>query len=387
MKKVVVFFAAAFALCATNKVAAQTQIDSGTTGSCTWELTANNGDTILTISGNGAMGDYSGSSSVPWYSYSNSIKTLDIQQGVTTIGDYAFFRCSGLTSVTIGNSVTTIGNDAFVFCNGLTSVTIGNAVTSIGRQAFSVCSNLTTITIPNSVISIGESAFAGCRNLTSIDVDANNTHYSSVDGVLFNKLQDTLIQYPEGKQGDYTIPNTVTSIESWAFGDCYNLTSVTIPNSVITIGEFAFFRCSGLTEIHVKAKTPPQIMVVTFAEVPTDIPVYVCGEVEDYRNAEHWGNFTNILPDNNCNIAVEDLVAADIINIYPNPATDNIVISLRENITNAVFTLYDMQGKVLIRQAVTNEDVISVSEFAAGIYIYNVSTGKERYQGKIVISE
>jgi hypothetical protein len=115
--------------------------------------------------------------------------------------------------------------------------------------------------------------------------------------------------------------------------------------------------------------------------------VYVCGEVEDYRNAEHWGNFTNILPDNNCDdVAVEDLVAEDIINIYPNPATDNITISLRENITNAVFTLYDMQGRVLIRQAVSNEDVIPVSEFAAGIYIYNISTGKERYQGKMRIN-
>jgi hypothetical protein len=112
--------------------------------------------------------------------------------------------------------------------------------------------------------------------------------------------------------------------------------------------------------------------------------VYVCGEVEDYRNAEHWNYFTNILQDNNCEVAVEDLVAEDIINIYPNPATDNIIISLREMITNAVFTLYDMQGKVLIRQTVSNEDVIPVSEFAAGIYLYNITTGKERYQGKII---
>ncbi|MDR0368055.1 MAG: T9SS type A sorting domain-containing protein, partial [Bacteroidales bacterium] len=73
--------------------------------------------------------------------------------------------------------------------------------------------------------------------------------------------------------------------------------------------------------------------------------------------------------------------------VYPNPATDNIIISLRENITEAVFTLYDMQGRVLIRRNITNEEVISVNEFAAGIYIYNVSAAKEHYQGKIVISE
>jgi hypothetical protein len=113
--------------------------------------------------------------------------------------------------------------------------------------------------------------------------------------------------------------------------------------------------------------------------------VYVCGEVEDYRNAEHWKNFTNIQEDNDCGVATNDL-AADIINIYPNPATDNIIISLREMITNAVFTLYDMQGKVLIRQQVSNEDVISVNEFAAGVYIYNVSTGKGNTNGKIVIN-
>jgi hypothetical protein len=228
-----------------------------------------------------------------------------------------------------------------------------------------------------------------------------------VGGVLFDKSKDTLIQYPGGKTGSYTTPYTVTTIGGAAFYDCratsviisnavttigysafYNctgLTSVTIGSSVTTIGDYAFATCTGLTEIHVKAKTPPQIGDATFYNVPTDIPVYVCGNVETYKRVNNWRNFTNILQDNNCEVAVEDLVAEDIISIYPNPATENIIISLREMITNAVFTLYDMQGRVLIRQAVSNEDVISVNEFAAGLYIYSISTAKGNLNGKITI--
>jgi hypothetical protein len=218
------------------------------------------------------MGDYINSSSPPWSSYSSNIKTLVIQQGVTTIGDGAFYNCRDLTSVTIGNSVTTIGTDAFSGCSGLTSVTIGNSVTTIGDDAFYYCSGLTSVTIPNSVTSIGDyafyycsgltsvtignsvtsirsSAFYGCSGLTSITVDGSNTAYSSNNGVLFNKNQTTLIRCPEGKTGSYTIPNSVDTIGEGAFSYCYSLTSVTIPNSVTTIGDYAFYYCSGLTSV------------------------------------------------------------------------------------------------------------------------------------------
>ena len=126
----------------------------------------------------------------------------------------------------------------------------GKPVTSIGWRAFWYCSSLTSITIPNSVTSIDDWAFNGCEKLTQINVDTANTVYSSENGVLFNKEKTELIRYPEGKADtSYSIPSSVTNIGDRAFEDCSSLTSVTIPNSVTSIGNDAFSGCSGLTSI------------------------------------------------------------------------------------------------------------------------------------------
>jgi len=129
------------------------------------------------------------------------------------------------------------------------SYTIPNSVTSIGLEAFVFCPSVTSVTIPNSVTSIGVPAFAACSSLSAITVDALNAFFSSVDGVLFNKSQTLLIQCPGGKAGSYTIPNSVTSIEWYAFYSCTSLTSVTIPNSVTSIGWYAFYSCTSLTSV------------------------------------------------------------------------------------------------------------------------------------------
>ena len=169
---------------------------------------------------------------------------------VTSIGDYAFRNCSSLTSVTIPTGVTSIGDRAFAYCSGLTSVTIPTGVTSIEDYAFYYCSGLTSVTIPNSVTSIGDYVFSNCSGLASINVASGNTHYSSIDGVLYNYVQDTLILCPEAKTS-VTIPNGVTSIGGSAFSDCSGLTSVTIPNSVTSIGDRAFAYCRGLTSVSI----------------------------------------------------------------------------------------------------------------------------------------
>ena len=233
--------------------------DSGTCGSnLTWTYVESTG--TLTISGTGAMWDYS--DYLPWVSY--NIKKVILEDGITSIGGCAFRDCSGLTSVTIPNSVTGIGEWAFQGCSGLTSVTIPNSVTDIGERAFQGCSGMTAVTIGNSVTSIGNSAFHGCSSLATITIPNSVTTIgneafrgcSSLTALTIGNSV-TSIGYCafEGCSGltSVTIGNSVTSIGYSAFSGCSSLTSVTIPNSVTSIGSSAFSGCSSLTAVNVES--------------------------------------------------------------------------------------------------------------------------------------
>ena len=226
-------------------------VASGTCGAegdgsnLTWTLDS---EGVLTISGSGDMHDYVYSS--PWHENGNQIRSVLMENGVTGIGNFAFFECISLTSMTIPDSVTCIGNCAFKDCSSLASVTIPDSVASIGVYAFCGCTSLKSVTIPDSVTSIGDYAFGFCTSLTGIWVDGGSSHYfSDASGVLFNKDKTVLAQCPGAFSGSYVIPDGVTSINDAAFVNCTSLTSVTIPDGVTNIGYEVFAGCTSLANM------------------------------------------------------------------------------------------------------------------------------------------
>ena len=195
------------------------------------------------------------------------LTTIEIADGVTSIGNYAFDDCKALTSIEIPDSVTNIGDRAFSGCKALTSIEIPNSVTSIGYRAFEGCEALTSIEIPNSVTRIGNYAFYGCSALTSIEIP------NSVTSIRRYAFSGCILEYGEYDNGLYlgnkenpyaflittksedittcSIKETCKVIGSDAFSGCAALTSIEIPNSVTEIGDGAFSGCTGLTSINV----------------------------------------------------------------------------------------------------------------------------------------
>ena len=192
-----------------------------------------------------------------------SLTEIAIPEGVSSIAWATFSKCTSLSSVTIPGSVTSIEGQAFKDCISLASVIIPGSVTSLGTAAFSGCTSLASIVIPNSVTSIGSSAFYGCTGLTSV-----------------------------------TIPDGITNIENGTFSSCRSLISIDIPGSVTSFGTSAFYDCVNLAEMTVRATTPPNVTDYNvFHNVDRFLPLYVLAEsVEAYNTADYWDYFLNIYP-------------------------------------------------------------------------------------------
>ena len=228
---------------------------SGTCGdNLTWEIYESGSYYSLEILGIGEMDDYSWENPSPWMALSDRLNAIEIGSGVTSIGAYAFVDCANLADVTIPESVTSIGENAFNHCEGLDYIEIPDGVTIIGDRAFVGCFGLTEISIPASVTHIGDYAFGRCFSLSAISVSKNNTVYSDVEGVLFNKVQTELVSFPSGKAPTYTdeygnilptseytyvVPDGVTKIATSAFYES-PITGIVFPNTLQEICEDAF---------------------------------------------------------------------------------------------------------------------------------------------------
>ncbi len=309
-------------------------LETETSGVCgenlTWTLDLITG--VLTISGSGDMYSYTYPDNAPWYSNVDSIKTVVINEGVTSIGDEAFRGCSNLTSINIPDGITWIGNWAFYECYSLigvyitdisswcgidfddpysnplysgadlylnnslvTDLIIPDSVTSIGDYAFYYCSSLTSIVILDSVTSIGYFAFSGCSSLTSITIPDSVTD-------IYDRAFDGCSSLTS-----VNIPGSVTWIGGWAFSGCSSLTSVTIPDSVTSIGYNAFYGCNALITVYYQGTQSDWDKItigegnedltnaeIIFAdhdtpaepEVPADSPQLIMGSLETLAGKE-----------------------------------------------------------------------------------------------------
>ncbi len=179
-----------------------------------------------------SSGDYSGVVIIP-----STISYNDTTYRVTSIGDYAFLRCSTLTTITIPESVTSIGNSAFADCYNLASITLPEGVTSIGSSVFSNCYELASINLPNGITSISDDAFSSCSKLISITIPESVT---SIGASAFNKCENL---------DSITIPNKVTEINALTFCECTILKQVILPTGLISIGNSAFAGCRSLRDV------------------------------------------------------------------------------------------------------------------------------------------
>jgi hypothetical protein len=339
-----------------------------------WVLTGTSPNytlTIMKVGSTGAMEDYVDYELRPWHSNVGNITSIVIENGVTSIGERAFydFGNAGLASVTIPASVTSIGYAAFHVCT-IPSVTFasGSQLTSIGGYAFEECPNLTSFTIPNGVTTIGESAFMGCPSLASV-----------------------------------TIPASVETIDDYAFSLCTGLTSITIPNSVTSIGKEAFSQCENLATVTLNSN--PKIGADAFKNYINSNPTVTMNLMANSADEKYWMTFYNenynFQADANTQVfkaalsdtkvSLTELATDKIVNkdnaVLLKSTASPIVMTLTSTNSENVFTGNDLNG-VSDPAGKTDDGYMYVLNYTAanGVGFYKLATGRKLGVGKAYLT-
>lgn len=207
---------------------------SGTTGDLSWSLSGG----TLSITGKGDMPDYSDGAMAPWFGSGAAITRISVGEGVSSIGELAFYGCGRVTAVTLPSSVTSIGARAFKDCTALTGVRLPEGLTSIGEAAFESCEKLTSVRLPEGLTAIGSYAFYRCSALSSITVPASVRSMGMVVFAYCESLTGAQILCP------------ISKVPDWTFYKCTALTAVSLPDTVTEAGEYTFHECGQLTDIY-----------------------------------------------------------------------------------------------------------------------------------------
>ena len=231
----------------------------------------------IELGSNAKIGDYA-------FFNCHSLASITIPSSIPNFSIYNFYYCSSLVSITIPNTVTSVGNSEFCYCVSLVSVSIPNSVRSFGKYALMYCYSLASVTIPNSITSFSERAFYGCCALSSVIMPSGAT---SVPSYMFYDCSSLV---------KVTLPNSVTTINSYVFSNCYTLVSLTIPSSVTTINNSTFEYCYGMAEYHFLSTTPPTLGTSAFVNIQSDCIIYVPAEsLEAYKTATNWSAYADYM--------------------------------------------------------------------------------------------
>ncbi len=183
-----------------------------------------------------------------------TLTAVSLPKSLKIIGESAFNECECLEKINFPEGLEEIERNAFAHCHALSSVTLPESITHIGEGSFSDTA-IESVYIPANASFVGRSAFSYSKRLTAITVDTANSHYKSINGILYNKEMTKLIFCPDGISGEVELPDGVAEIGRFAFHKCRGLTAIRLPESVKKIGMWTFSQCAGLTEFRIPDKT------------------------------------------------------------------------------------------------------------------------------------